>query len=69
MSKKLIPVVDNPDIGRDPVSGAIISTNKVAYVNHMKSKQSKILDRERIESLENDISELKQMIAKLLERQ
>lgn len=57
--RPLIPVTDNPNLGRDPASGAIINTNQSEYEKYMKSLKAEQKREQTIESLQNDVSALK----------
>ena len=64
----MIPVDGQSNLSRDPNSGAIINTNKsnakIARENVARIKK----ERERLETLENDVSEIKDMLKKLLKK-
>jgi hypothetical protein len=61
----MIKVEGQPDLVRDPNSGAIINTNKsnVAIIKEARKKSE-----ERLQTLENDVSEIKDMLKKLLNK-
>lgn len=57
---------------RDANTKAIINTNMTEYKNYMSSKQSKINESQKIESLrneidcvKNDLSEIKELLRRL----
>jgi hypothetical protein len=61
----VIPVEGHSDLKRDPASGAIININKgnVAVIKAARRKAE-----ERIQTLENDMSEIKDMLKTLLNK-
>ena len=73
MNKQFLRVKDFPQLARDPISGAIINVDNEAYKQHKKKKkvlEQKLLkeksQEERINTLENDIKELKQGIVEII---
>lgn len=68
MEKNYIKVEGYPDLVRDPSNGAIINTDKNAYENYIKSKERKLKEMERIENLEKDMSEIKMLMNKILDK-
>lgn len=64
----MIPVEGQPDLMRDPNTGAIINTNKsnAKIANEHAKKVAN--DRQRLENLENDMSDIKDMLKKLLKK-
>jgi N-glycosylase/DNA lyase len=72
---RYVPVEGYPDLVRDMESGAILNTNRSAIQQARERKrirQEKKLqenkDRERLESLEKDISEIKEALNLLLQK-
>lgn len=68
LNMKHIPVEDNPSIARDPVTGAIINVDQVAYENRMRSKRKREESENKIKQLEDDISQIKEMLSLLIQR-
>ena len=73
--KKLIPVEGRPNLYRDKNSGAIINTDKNAYQQHLKqikSAQDEKLKMERleteVESIKNDLSEIKSLLTSFINK-
>ena len=59
--------ITNPsDLIRDTNTNAIINSNKDNYLKAMKLKQRKIKEREEIESMKQDLSEIKILLQQLL---
>lgn len=64
---KLIKVKGLPDLARDPVSGAILNINKNQIESARKAKAVVRKNQSRIDQLENDISDIKNILLKMLE--
>lgn len=71
----LVEVKDNPGLVRDTKSGAIICAdssliNKKKEMKRLrKAQQDKVVDLEQqVESLHNEISDIKQLLIKLVEK-
>ena len=74
-TKKMIPVEGHPDLARDPETGAIININSTKIkqaLEQKKLKQKKRLEQEelkaKVEGLESDISDMKNMLSQLIEK-
>lgn len=63
-----IQVKDNPNLGRDPINGGIISLNNEAYLAHVKAKQDRKKIETRLDDIENNINEIKSMFSKILDK-
>ena len=63
-----VPVKEHSHLYRDSRSGAIINTNKAgaALAREVKAKAQR--DKNRLDKLENDVSEIKNMLKQLLEK-
>ena len=55
-----------PDLTRDGGSGAIINTNTRNYDEYMKSYKSRIQKEERLDKIEEEIGELKDLLKQVL---
>ena len=64
---KYIKVEGKTGLARDPRSGAIINTNKTEIAQSRNRKKLWKEQQEEISTLKNDISVMKEMLAKLLE--
>jgi hypothetical protein len=71
----LVKVVDNPNLRRDAENNAIVDVDSDAYANYQKHKQARISERVKISQLEvrintfeSDISDIKSLLTRLLER-
>ena len=63
-----IPVEGNRDLVRDARSGAILNINKKAYLRAIRERQARSQSVNELDSLKNEVSELKAMLATLLEK-
>lgn len=75
MHNDLIKVVDHPNLRRDRHSGAIVDVDEDAYNNYLQQKQAKLnqaarisLLEETINKVESDVSEIKSLLTRLLEK-
>lgn len=69
MTKELIPVIDRPDLARDPASKAILSTDANQLREHRKKiafMKTLINSNQEIENLKTEISEIKSLLVELL---
>jgi len=62
----LIPVIDNKNLSRDLHSKAILNTNKNAYLKAVKAKKERDAKSDELQTLKNDVAELKSMLKQLL---
>lgn len=51
---------------RDPFTGHIRNTDRDAYLNYMRRKEMAIEDKEKMARMEREISELKNLVKKLV---
>ena len=64
---KLINIEGHPGLARDSVSGAIVNINK-SDIDRARSRKYALKEKEkRFDQLENDVSEIKSLLMKLLE--
>lgn len=68
MSSRYIPVEGHDNLVRDIVSGAIININTNERQKRKSLKQIKAKEKQRFENLENEMSEIKDLLQKLLEK-
>ena len=64
---KLKRVEGYPGLARDPVSGAIININTAEIDRAKKIKRASKENQNRIDKLEQDIGEIKNILLKMLE--
>ena len=68
MKKNLIPVEGENYLFRDSKSHAIVNTNKSGYESYMSRKQFQEDEKQRLDNLESEISEIKSLLKALAER-
>lgn len=75
LNEKLIKVVENPGLRRDSKTNAIIDVDADSYDQYMRQKQERLSQRgrfsqleERINNFESDISDIKSLLTRLLEK-
>ena len=61
----MIPVKDNHALYRDEESNAIVSTNMTEYKRYVEARKRKEDEKTELESLKNDINEIKEMLRNL----
>lgn len=68
MEKRFIPVEGHDGLVRDKVSGAIISINNEEREKRNAIKELKKKEKERLSKLENEMSEIKDLLHRLIEK-
>lgn len=68
MTKRFIPVEGHDGLVRDRNSGAIISINNDEIEKRKTLKDLKRKEKERLSKLENEMSEIKDLLYKLIEK-
>lgn len=63
---KLIKVKDSVGLHREMESGAILNTSADDYNKYIKQRESMSAQKQRVDRLESDISEIKYMLNQLL---
>ena len=63
----MIPVEGHKGLYRDEKSNAIVNCNDYEYQEYLKLKSSAISERSEIDSLKDEIKEIKLLMLKLLE--
>lgn len=64
----MIKVDGHPDLVKDPRSGAVINTN-VEAMKAARLRKERMKDKEqKLQQLENDVSEMKQMLELILKK-
>lgn len=61
-------VVDNKDLEKDMKTGAVINTNRSAYLEAVERANKAKEEKQRIELLEKEVSDIKQILSKILEK-
>lgn len=62
----MIPVEGHTNLFRDEYSGAIINTDSVSYTQYNNSLISRKSQREEIEKMKDDISEIKNLLKEII---
>ena len=73
--KELLNVEGQPDLARDPKSGAILNINRTEIQKAREQKRLRKLRKqeednlkETVSKLENEMSDIKQMLSQLIEK-
>jgi hypothetical protein len=61
-------VVDNKDLEKDMKTGAVVNTNRSAYLQAVERANKAKEEKQRIELLEKEVSDIKQLLNKILEK-
>ena len=61
-------VEGHDDLERDLNSGGLVNTNREAYESFLKRQKETQSKENRLNTIENDISELKELLRELLNR-
>tara|TARA_X000000368_G_scaffold101067_1_gene77938 strand:- start:1331 stop:1528 length:198 start_codon:yes stop_codon:yes gene_type:complete len=61
----MIPVKGHPNLYRDEETGAIINTDSSGFSAYQQAKAKKVLEREELDNMKHEISEIKDMLAKI----
>ena len=61
-------VKNEPNLERDPFSNGIVNTNREAYEDFLIKKRKKEAEENRLNTIENEISEIKTLLQKLIDR-
>jgi len=56
------------DLFRDDDSGAIINTDKSSYVAYKSKYNQRLKEMERLENLENEMSDIKTLLNKVIDK-
>jgi len=64
----MIPVKDNKGLFRDEKTNSIINCDDLQYEQYMKLKSAKSKEKMEIESIKNDIDEIKSALKVILEK-
>ena len=67
MDNRFIPIKDHPDLVRDTKTNAVLNINKNKHRTNVRMLEAKRQEREEIEQLKSDVSDIKFMLQKLLE--
>lgn len=62
----MIPVEGHKNLYRDEKSGAIINNDSAGYTQYMRLKNEKKKQREEIDQIKTDITEIKSLLQEIL---
>jgi hypothetical protein len=75
MLDNLIPIQDHSTLRRDLRTSAVVDVNVEGYKNYKKIREARVQEKERvldmeqrINNMESDLSDIKFMLGKLLEK-
>lgn len=68
MDNRYFKVEGHSYLVRDSRSNAIVNLDKTGYDSYKNLKRAKGREKERIEKLENDVSEIKDLLRQLIEK-
>lgn len=61
-------VIDDKSLEKDMNSGAVINTNRTAYLEAVERAAKARQEKERITKLEEEVSDIKNMLQQILKR-
>lgn len=61
-------VIDDKSLEKDMNTGAVINTNRAAYLQALERANKAKQEKERITNLEKEVSDIKDMLKQILER-
>jgi hypothetical protein len=61
-------VIDDKSLEKDMRTGAVINTNRAAYLQALERANKAKQEKERIANLEKEVSDIKDMLKQILER-
>ena len=64
----MIPVKDHKNLYRDEKSGAVVNGDTSGFTQYKKMKLLKLTQREEIDKIKEDISEIKDLLKQLLKK-
>ena len=64
----MIPIKDHKNLYRDEKSGAIINTDTGGFNRYKKMKRFKDNQKDEIDKIKEDISEIKELLKQFLQR-
>ena len=63
----LIPNKDHDGLYKDSSTGAIVNKDISGYQQYIQNRDKLLSDKERLDSIENDINDIKTLLLKFLE--
>lgn len=68
MRDELVTVEDNRTYKKNPARGTVVNTDNHAYNARRKKIQAERVREQRLDKLENDVTEIKDLLKQLVER-
>jgi hypothetical protein len=68
MQENYIKVKDHPNLVRDKRSNAILNIDNSAYNKYKQERDQKLQEKKEYEQLKKDVSEIKDLLLKILEK-
>lgn len=62
----MIPVEGHKNLFRDEKSGAIVNCDSAGYLQYLKMKEQKQKERDEIDQMKKDITEIKSLLKELV---
>tara|TARA_E500000305_G_scaffold110549_1_gene118880 strand:+ start:1471 stop:1680 length:210 start_codon:yes stop_codon:yes gene_type:complete len=63
----LVKIKDHDGFYKDTSSGAIVNKDNSGYQQYIENRERLLSDKERLDSIENDINDIKSLLLKVLE--
>lgn len=63
-----LKIQNHPDLIKDKESGAVISNDSAAFVAYINRQEKELKDKARLDTIEKDLSEVKELLHALLNR-
>lgn len=68
MEENYIKVKDHPNLVRDKRSSAILNIDNSSYNKYKQERDQKLQEKKEYEQLKKDVSEIKDLLLKILEQ-
>lgn len=62
---EMIPVKGHNNLFRDRETGAIVNTDKSAYMNYIKMKDQRQKEKNELDAIKSDIAEIKSLLREI----
>ena len=63
----LLRVKDHDGLYKDSSTGAVVNKDTSGYQQYMENRSKMLSDKERLDSIESDINDIKSLLLKVLE--
>jgi len=64
----MIPIKDNSGLFRDEKTNAVINSNDKEYNDYLKAKNAKLSEKEELDKMKDDISEIKDALKIIMQK-